>query len=138
MRLEVVTLLLLDDRLWSIHENGSLCQTDLSTGDVVSSERRWGKIKSAGSLAWLGTTRVLLSGEDGALQCVGLNAPLVTHYSSPHRGLRVVLGGLGFVAGVSADRQRVIIWNIWEGRQPGSEIFVGALAKHRIADIATS
>jgi hypothetical protein len=40
------------------------------------------------------------------------------------------------VAAVSPDRQRLVLWNSWEGRQPAAELFLAALARHRIADIA--
>jgi len=40
------------------------------------------------------------------------------------------------VIGLSADRQRLVLWNTWNGRQPAADLFVTALAKHRAADVA--
>jgi hypothetical protein len=42
----------------------------------------------------------------------------------------------GLIAGVSADRQRVVIWNSWDPRRPAAEINVTARTRHRIADVA--
>jgi hypothetical protein len=77
----------------------------------------------------------LLAGEEGPVQCVGVDDPLVTHYASPYRGLRAVSATAEWIAAVSPDRQRLVLWNSWEGRQPAGEVFLTALARHRIADI---
>jgi len=39
------------------------------------------------------------------------------------------------VAGLSADRQRVVLWRSWDGRQPLADVYVTALARHRAAAI---
>ncbi len=60
---------------------------------------------------------------------------MITHYASSHRGVRVLCGSADRVAAVSADRQRVIVWNSWDGRQPAAEAYITALTRHRIADV---
>ena len=67
--------------------------------------------------------------------CVGADDPLVTTYASAHRGLRGRDGSADLVAGVSADRHRLVLWNSWDGRQPAAEVYVTALTHHRIADV---
>jgi hypothetical protein len=47
----------------------------------------------------------------------------------------VVTGSADLVAGVSADRQRLILWNTWEGRQPLTEVYLTGITKHRVADV---
>jgi hypothetical protein len=47
-----------------------------------------------------------------------------------------VTGSAEVVAAVSADRQRVILWNSWDGRKPAAEVFLAGLARHRVADVA--
>jgi len=59
----------------------------------------------------------------------------VTQYASPHRGLRAVAAAADTVAGVSGDRQRLILWKSWDGRKPFAEIHLANVARHRVADI---
>ena len=68
--------------------------------------------------------------------CVGIEDPLVTHYVSAHRGLRVICGTSDLVAGLSNDRNRLVIWNSWDGRQPAAELYPTSQTHHRLADIA--
>ena len=79
--------------------------------------------------------RLLLASEEGPVHCVGLDDDLVTQYVSPHRDLRVVTASAERVVGVSADRQRLIVWNAWDGRKPAAEIYVAGIARHRVADV---
>jgi hypothetical protein len=39
------------------------------------------------------------------------------------------------VAAMSADRQRIIVWNSWDGRSPATEIHIPSITQHRVADI---
>ena len=73
--------------------------------------------------------------DDGPVQCSGFDDPLVTQYLSVYRGLRAIAGSTTTVAALSPDRQRIVIWNAWDGREPAVELFIGALARHRVADI---
>jgi hypothetical protein len=79
--------------------------------------------------------RLLLATDDGPVCCVGGDDPLVTQYVSPHRALKAVAAGGGYVAGVTGDRQRIVLWHAWDGRRPVAEIHVGGVARHRVADV---
>lgn len=132
---DVVAILPDGRRVVVVHEDGTVCALDSHTREVACKERRGSRVKAAGALPWLGSTRLLLAPEDGPVQCVGLDDPLVTQYGSGHGGLRVVAGSADRVAAVSADRQRLILWNSWDGRQPAAEIYLTGLTRHRIADV---
>jgi hypothetical protein len=132
---EIVAIVPDDRQLIVVHADGTLCGLDRSTRKLTCLARRGVRIRSAGALPWLGTTRVLLAAEEGPVDCVGFEDPLLTQYSSPHRGLRAVAGSTDLVAGASADRQRLILWNSWDGRQPLSEVYITGLTRHRVADI---
>ena len=123
------------DQLYVLHEDGTFCELDYKAKNVVSSDRRFGHVRAAAALPWLGSSRLLLAGDEGPVQCVGLADPLVTQYYSSHRGLRALAGSASLVAAISPDRQRVVLWNSWDGRQPAAELFISALARHRIAQI---
>ncbi|HZL37881.1 MAG TPA: hypothetical protein VFC78_21365 [Tepidisphaeraceae bacterium] len=132
-----VLAILPDERqLFIVREDGEICVLDRASRQIVSRERRSGRVRAAAVLPWLGSSRILLAGDEGPLQCVGFDDPLVTHYASAYRGLRAITASGSLVAAVSPDRQRLILWNSWEGRQPATEIYLGALARHRIADVA--
>jgi hypothetical protein len=134
-RADVVAIIPCDARLHVVHEDGTLCSLDRSTLEVVCNERRAGRVRAAGALPWLGEVRLLLASDDGPVHCVGFDDQLVTYYASPHQGLRVVAGAQDVVAAISADRQRLVLWNSWDGRKPAAEVHLGGVARHRIADV---
>lgn len=133
---DVTTVVAEGNRLHIVHEDGTLCGLDRATLETTCKERRAGRVRAAGALPWLGEVRLLLAGEDGPVYCVGFDDQLVTHYASSHQSLRVVAGSADLVAAVSADRQRLVLWNSWDGRKPAAELHLGGVARHRVADIA--
>jgi hypothetical protein len=131
-----IVAILTDDRgILVIHEDATICRLDPATMKNECITRRAQNISSAAMLPWLGSSRLLLTTEDGSLECIGLDDSLVTQYQSPHRGLRAVCATGGLVAALSGDRQRLIFWNTWDGRQPIDEIFLSSLTRHRAAGI---
>lgn len=133
---EVVAIVPDDEQLVVVHQDGTLCGLDRQTRKLHCLMRRGTRVRSLGLLPWMGGARLLLAGDDGPINCIGFDDPLVTEYQSPHRGFRVVAGSTDWVAGISADRQRVILWQTWDGRQPLSEVYLTGLTRHRIADLA--
>jgi hypothetical protein len=133
---DVVAILPDERRLHIVHEDGTVHVRDRRSLAMTSSERRTGRVRAAAALPWLGEVRLLLAGDDGPVQCVGFDDQLMTQYATVHRGLRLLAGSSSTVAAVSPDRQRLIVWNSWDGRRPAAEVAVAALARHRIADVA--
>jgi hypothetical protein len=131
---DVVAILPDGKRVQVVHEDGSVCARDRETLELICRERRTGRVRAAAALPWLGEVRLLLAGDDGPVQCIGFDDQLVTQYATVHRGLRLLAGSETQVAAVSPDRQKLIVWNSWDGRKPASEIPIAALARHRIAD----
>ena len=121
--------------IFVIREDGSVATHDPVTLAVSAEERRGGKINTAVVLPWLGTVRLLLAADDGPIHCLGTEDQLVTQYCSAHRGLKIVAAAADWIVAVSADRQRLILWNTWDGRKPAVEVSVAAIAKHRVADV---
>jgi hypothetical protein len=118
-----------------VRAGGLVEQLDRQTFQRSAAAQRAGDVSSAGLLPWLGSTRLLLATADGPVQCVGTDDALVTQYVSPHRGLRAVAAAADLVAGVSADRQRLILWKSWDGRKPAAEVHLANVARHRVADV---
>jgi hypothetical protein len=134
---EIVGIVPDDLRLLVAHEDGTVCAIDRGTLEITCKQRTGSRIRAAGALPWLGSTRLLLSSDaDAAVRCVGLDDPLVTHYASTHGGARVVAGSADVVAALSSDRQRLVLWNTWDGREPAAEIHLTGLTRHRAADVA--
>jgi len=132
---EVVSLIADTQRILITHEDGIISIRDRQTLHVCSQEHRHMRIVAAAALPWLGGMRLLLAGEDGPIQCLGLDDALITQYISPQRGPRLVAGTDDIVAAVSADRQRLVLWNSWDGRRISGELSLAAMARHRIADL---
>ena len=132
---EIAAILPGGPRLYAVHEDGTVCVIDRATQQITCTEHRGVRVNAAGTLPWIGGERLLLAGEEGPIYCAGFDDPLVTQYVSPHRGPRVVAGSHRHVAAVSADRQRLILWNSWDGRKPVTEVYLAGVARHRIADV---
>jgi hypothetical protein len=119
-----------------VRDDGTISRLDGSSPmEVRTIQRRPMRIRAAGTLPWMDSQRLLLAAEDGAIGCIGLEDQLASEYISPHRGLRIVAGSASLVAAVSPDRQRVILWNSWDGQRPLAEIYITARTRHRIADL---
>lgn len=132
---EIIAVLPDERQMLIVHEDGTLCGFDRQSRAVTCLSRRGNRVRAAGALPWLGSQRLLLAADDGPIACVGFDDPLVTEYQSVHRGMRVVSGSSDLVAGVSADRQRLLLWQTWDGRQPLTEVYLTGMTRHRIADI---
>jgi hypothetical protein len=131
----VVFIAIEDDIVQIVRADGTVDRLDATSLQRLGSDRRCGEITAAAPLPWLGTTRLLLATSDGPICCVGRDDPLVTQYVSPHRGVRALAATNDCVAGLSADRQRIVLWKSWDGRQPSGEIHIAHIARHRAADV---
>jgi hypothetical protein len=124
------------DRLFVIHEDGSIATINGESREVIRRDHRGGPISAAGGLPWLDGLRLLLACDSGAVDCIGPDDSLVTRYNSVYRGFRNITASSNCVAAVSPDRQRLILWNSWDGRGPSHDLHLISLTRHRIADIA--
>jgi hypothetical protein len=136
LRAEIIAVLPDATRVVVALKDGNVQVRDRNSLEMISQERRCGAVASAALLPWLGSTRLLLGTEEGPVQCVGLEDELITQYVSPYSGMKALSAAADVVIGLSADRQRLVLWNTWNGRQPVADLFVTALAKHRGADVA--
>jgi hypothetical protein len=133
---EVVAILSAGGRtLLVIHGDSTVARLSTESRGIVDRQRRAGRVCAAGALPWLDAVRILLVDADGPIDCVGFDDPLITQYVSPHRGLRLVAASPQLVAAISSDRQRIILWNSWDGRAPCAEVHVTGIARHRVADV---
>jgi hypothetical protein len=119
-----------------IREDGGIERLDPHSMQIDRLQQRGSRLRTAGALPWLDSQRLLLATEDGPIVALGLDDQLVTEYLSVHRGFRMVCGCPAAVAAVSPDRQRVLIWNSWDGRQPARELYITSLTRHRVAHVA--
>ncbi|MGB7159991.1 MAG: hypothetical protein WBD40_18135 [Tepidisphaeraceae bacterium] len=134
----IVALLVHDQDLFVIRADGEVIRKDTSRPlfETRSRSRYCGPVGGAVLLPWAGGVRLLLATQDGPVCCVGTDDSVVTQYVSAHRGLKALAATNGLIAGVSGDRQRVVLWNSWDGRKPAAEVNVAAKTRHRIADVA--
>jgi len=132
---DVIAVFVDGTRAVVVQEDGTVGLRDRATLAPVAQQRRSGRVTAAAMLPWLGSNRLLLASDAGPVYCVGLDDEVVTTYLSNHRGLRVLSAAADLVAGVSSDRQRVVLWNSWEGKRPLAELSIASAAKHRVGDI---
>jgi hypothetical protein len=118
-----------------LHADGQLLRLHRSTLDIAARQRPTGQIASATSLPWMGTIRLLLATAEGPIHCIGRDDPLITRYLSPHRALPILAATSGWIAAVSSDRQRLILWNTWDTAKPALDFPITPQTRHRIADI---
>src|SRR5439155_14089465 len=123
------------DEVLVAYDNGTVARFGRQNLEPRGSARCCGEITAGATLPWLGTTRLLLASVDGPVHCVGLDDALMTQYVSAHRGIRALTATGDLIAGLSADRQRIVVWKSWDGRQPAGEIHIGGIARHRAADL---
>jgi hypothetical protein len=132
---EVISVFVDGSRAVVVQEDGTVSLLDRATLAPIAQQRRSGRVTAAAMLPWLGSNRLLLAGDSGVVYCMGLDDEVVTTYLSNHRGLRALAATADLVAGVSADRQRIVLWNSWDGKKPVAELSVAGAAKHRVGDI---
>lgn len=132
---EVVAVLPEKKRVFVVLKDGVVQMRDGETMEVIRQDRLGGETCAAALLPWLGSARLLLASEAGPVVCAGTDDEVVTHYLSPYRSLRVVTAAHDVIAALSADRQRMIWWQVWAGRQPAGDVFLTAVARHRGADV---
>jgi hypothetical protein len=132
----IINIVTAGDRLFVIHEDGSVASIDRNRLEMLRRDSYGGEICAAGGLPWLDGVRLLLACTSGPVDCVGPDDSLVTRFNSVYRGFRNITASASCVAAVSPDRQRLILWNSWEGRAPAHDLHVTSIARHRIADIA--
>jgi hypothetical protein len=135
LRAEAVEILPAGERVFVVLSDGTVQVRDARTLAVMSEERRCGAVSAAAWLPWLGSGRLLLASEDGPVLCVGVDDDVVTQYVQSQGGLRALAAAADVIVGISADRQRVLWWNSWNPRQPVAEVFIPAVARHRVADV---
>lgn len=133
---DIVSLLLSERDLFVVYADGEMVRKDRATLETHERSRHCGAVSTAALLPWVGGVRLLLATLDGPVCCVGVDDSVVTQYVSPLRGLKALATTNGFVAGISADRQRIVLWNAWDGRAPIAEVNVAARTRHHVADIA--
>ncbi|HLL88967.1 MAG TPA: hypothetical protein VK324_06665, partial [Tepidisphaeraceae bacterium] len=134
---DVVALLPTLGRLTVVREDGALTVLDAATFAPTWIGRRTGRLCAATTLHWSGGDRLLLATEDGPVVACGLtDDDVVTHYASGHRGLRAIAASPQVVAAASADRQRLVLWNAWDGQAPVAEVNVARVIGNRVTDVA--
>ena len=133
---EIIAIFPANDRaMFVVHADSTVAIFSRESRQVLDRQRRAGRVCAAGALPWLGSVRLLLVDNDGPIDCVGFDDPLITQYVSHHRAPRVITASPARIAALSSDRQRVILWETWDGRAPVAEVHVTGIARHRVADV---
>jgi hypothetical protein len=118
-----------------VRENGEIELLDPMTLRLLRTVHRGTPLRTAAGMPWQGDIRLLLATEQGPIDCIGTDDPLVVQYLSPYRGFKMVAATTDLLAAVSPDRQRIVCWQTWDHQRPLGEIHVTSRTRHRVADI---
>ena len=132
----IVAVLSDRDHLVIASEDGTVTLLESASLDKLGEARPAGRISGAALLPWFNTYRLLLATVDGPVACVGMEDQLSTAFAGGPVGVRSVCASAARVAALPPDRQRVVVWNAWDGRRPAAELHIAAVARHRVADVA--
>jgi hypothetical protein len=132
---EVIAILPAPRAVVAVHQDGTLVIIDRQSRQVSDVRRRGSRLSTAGVMPWLGDVRLLLANDQGPIDCLGLDDPLVSEFLSPYRGLKILTATAGLIAAVSPDRQRIVVWQSYDGTRPVGEIHVSTQTRHRVADV---
>ena len=132
----IVAVLRAENQLVVVAESGSIAVLDGSSFEMTNSLPGNGKLTGATLLPWLSASRLLLNRADGPIECIGLEDQIVTQFTTGHTGMRAAAASAGKVAAMSNDRQRIVLWNAWDGRKITAEVYLTGQTHHRIADLA--
>ncbi|MFT3788105.1 MAG: hypothetical protein QM770_18360 [Tepidisphaeraceae bacterium] len=133
----IVSVVHIDDtRFGLVREDGTIDLHDAQSLDRLDRIRRASRVTSAATIECLGAHRLLLAGDEGPVQMVGVDDEAITVLGSTITGWRDVAAENGRIAAVTGDRQRVILWNAWEPAKPVAEVHIAAIVRHRVADVA--
>jgi hypothetical protein len=132
---EVIAVLPSPRAMIAVHQDGTLVVIDRTSRQVTDVRRRGARLSAAGVMPWLGDARLLLANDQGPIDCLGLDDPLVSEFLSPYRGLKILTATADLIAAVSPDRQRIIVWQSFDGARPVGEIHVSTQTRHRVADV---
>jgi hypothetical protein len=132
----VVAVLAATDHLVIVSDDGTVTLLDAASLDKVADVRPAGRLAGAALLPWFNTYRLLLATAEGPVACVGMEDQLSTSFAGGPVGVRSVCASAARVAALPPDRQRIVVWNAWDGRRPAAELHVAAVARHRVADVA--
>jgi hypothetical protein len=132
---EIIAVLPQSQQVTVVLRDGRVQARDGQMLEILREERPCGQISAAALLPWLGSTRILLATEDGPVLCMSWEDDLVTQYVSIYRGMKSLAAAADGSVALSGDRQRIVLWNTWNARQPVGDVFVTSVAKHRGADV---
>lgn len=132
---EIVAVLPHQQRIFVVLSDGTIEFRDAQSLQLNRQEKRCGAASSAALLPWMGSVRILIATLDGPICCMGPDDELVTQYLSRYRGFKAIGAAADVIAALTDDRQRVVLWNTWNAREPLCDTYVTALAKHRCADV---
>lgn len=131
----VLALAVHGDELLIVQQDGQVLRRHGPQLRESQTSLQFGRLSAVGTLPWLGGVRLLLAMQEGPVICCGLDDGLVTHFSSGHTALRWIGGAADRVVGMSADRQKLILWRPWDARAPLHELHITAQTAHRMTDL---
>lgn len=121
-------------RVCILRSDGALEQRDPRTLDVLNVQPAVAGDATHGTiLHCMNQPLGAVMGESGTIELRGGSTEPLRTYRSGHRNVRLLRATAAYIAALSADRTRVVLWSIRQA-QPLADLHLGAVARHRVAD----
>lgn len=124
-----------DSILCILRTDGALEQRDPRSLDLIRTQPPSRDATQGAILHCLHHPLRLLARPTGELHLCGDAPTAIRTFASGHRDLRILRTAPSYVAALSADRTRVILWSI-RTTQPLADLHLAGIAQQRIADFA--
>ena len=119
-----------------VHPSGAVNAFSRSDGKVTPATGRGDVVAVGAALPWLGESRLVLGdGFSTSLSQIGPHDDVRLGYNSPSGPFKCLEAGADVIAGVSADRYRLVCWLPWEER-PFADLHMTSRTRSRLADVA--
>ena len=95
-----------------------------------------GDVTAAAPMPWLGDQRVAACLAGGPVMVLGPDDDVRVEYRSEHTGFAAVAASASRLAAITADRERLVTWDLSKPDAPANDLYLLAHTRSRAADVA--
>ncbi len=116
-------------------KNGQIIVRSRADMRIVTALAGTGPITAVCAIPCFGLPMQLTAGDRG-VECFDDTGLRIRDYTTPHRDLRMIAACEKWIAGLSADRKHVLLWNSTAPGKSLHELNLSHQTRHRIADLS--
>ena len=119
-----------------VFRDGRLFRVEGDRGMAVLDRAFGGGVTAAAPVPWLGDLRVAACLAGGPVVVVGPDDDVRVEYRSEHSGFAAVAASASRLAAITADRERLVTWDLAKPDAPANDLYLLAHTRSRAADVA--